>query len=180
MRFCRKSKLRLCKLAWFSFQFCFFLSGLSQRSPASSRMTSIKGWWKRHLFYWVLSRVWLFATPWTEAHRAPGPWNFPGKNTGVDCHFIIFLLYIIHNRPRTFYLAITFENWCDMFFSPWAKISFNYKASLAIVLFHSPIFFLLPLNVSSDSRIIICVLTAESGFISKYIRIHPKHGYHDS
>ena len=31
----------------------------------------------------VLSHVWLFATPWTVAHRLLYPWNFPGKNTGV-------------------------------------------------------------------------------------------------
>ena len=36
---------------------------------------------------WSLSRVWLFATPWTVAHQAP-LWDFPGKNTGVGCHFL--------------------------------------------------------------------------------------------
>ena len=24
-----------------------------------------------------------FAIPWTVAHQAPCPWNYPGKNTGV-------------------------------------------------------------------------------------------------
>ena len=33
-----------------------------------------------------ISHVWLFATPWTVATRLY-PWNFPGKNTGVGCHF---------------------------------------------------------------------------------------------
>ena len=30
-------------------------------------------------------------TPWTVAHQAPPscPWDFPGKNTGVGCHFIL-------------------------------------------------------------------------------------------
>ena len=31
----------------------------------------------------------LFATPWTVALQAPCPWNFPGKNTGVGCHFLL-------------------------------------------------------------------------------------------
>ena len=31
-----------------------------------------------------LSRVWLFATPWTVTLRAP-PWDSPGKNAGVGC-----------------------------------------------------------------------------------------------
>ena len=37
----------------------------------------------------VLSCVQLFATPWTIPHQAPLPMDFPGKNTGVGCHFIL-------------------------------------------------------------------------------------------
>ena len=33
------------------------------------------------------SRVWLCVTPETAAHQAPRPWDSPGKNTGVGCHF---------------------------------------------------------------------------------------------
>ena len=33
--------------------------------------------------------VWLFVTPWTVAHRLLCPWDFPGKNTGVGCHFLL-------------------------------------------------------------------------------------------
>ena len=36
-----------------------------------------------------LSHVQLFETPWTVAHQAPHPWDFPGKNTGVGCHFLL-------------------------------------------------------------------------------------------
>ena len=32
-----------------------------------------------------LNRVRLFSTPWTAAHQALGPWDFPGKSTGVGC-----------------------------------------------------------------------------------------------
>ena len=35
------------------------------------------------------SRVWLCATPQTAAHQAPRPWDSPGKNTGVGCHFLL-------------------------------------------------------------------------------------------
>ena len=28
-------------------------------------------------------------TLWTVAHQAPLPWDFPGKNTGVGCHFLL-------------------------------------------------------------------------------------------
>ena len=36
-----------------------------------------------------LSRVRLFATPWTVAHQAPPSMGFSGKNTGVGCHFLL-------------------------------------------------------------------------------------------
>ena len=36
----------------------------------------------------MLSHVQLFATPWTGAYQAPHPWDSPGKNTGVGCHFL--------------------------------------------------------------------------------------------
>ena len=39
----------------------------------------------------LLSRfscVRLCATPQTAAHQAPCPWDSPGKNTGVGCHFL--------------------------------------------------------------------------------------------
>ena len=36
------------------------------------------------------SRVRLCATPWTAAHWGyPRPWDSPGKNTGVGCHFLL-------------------------------------------------------------------------------------------
>ena len=34
-----------------------------------------------------VSRVRLFATPWTT--RLLHPWDSPGKNTGVGCHFLL-------------------------------------------------------------------------------------------
>ena len=36
-----------------------------------------------------VSRVRLCATPQTVAHQAPRPWDSPGKNTGVGCHFLL-------------------------------------------------------------------------------------------
>ena len=29
------------------------------------------------------------ATPWAVARRLLHPWDFPGKNTEVDCHFLL-------------------------------------------------------------------------------------------
>ena len=36
-----------------------------------------------------LSRVWLFATRWTIAHRLLCLWDSPGKNAGVGCHSLL-------------------------------------------------------------------------------------------
>ena len=37
----------------------------------------------------LLSRVQLFAILWAIAHLAPLYMDFPGKNTGVGCHFFL-------------------------------------------------------------------------------------------
>ena len=36
-----------------------------------------------------LSRARLLATSWTGAHQAPLSVDFPGKNTGMGCHFLL-------------------------------------------------------------------------------------------
>ena len=37
----------------------------------------------------LLSRVRLFAIPWTVAYQAPPSWDFSGNSTGVGCHFLL-------------------------------------------------------------------------------------------
>ena len=37
----------------------------------------------------MLSSVQLSVTPWTVAHQALQSMSFPGKNIGVDCHFLL-------------------------------------------------------------------------------------------
>jgi len=41
----------------------------------------------------ALSCVRRFATPWTVAARLLCPWNFPGKNSGVGCHFLVMGIF---------------------------------------------------------------------------------------
>ena len=38
----------------------------------------------------MLSHVQLFGIPWTAAHQGLCPWDFPGKNPGVSCHFLLW------------------------------------------------------------------------------------------
>ena len=44
--------------------------------------------WER-VYAQSLSCVQLFETLWTVARQAPHPWDLPGKNTGVCCHFLL-------------------------------------------------------------------------------------------
>ena len=46
---------------------------------------------QRSVFVFVqsLSCVQFFVALWTVAHQAPLPWDFPVKNTGVGCHFLL-------------------------------------------------------------------------------------------
>ena len=49
-----------------------------------------KGLWSRYACCFSRSVVSeSFLSPWTVAHQAPRPWNFPGKITGVGCHFLL-------------------------------------------------------------------------------------------
>ena len=40
------------------------------------------------------SRVQLCATPQAAASRLPRPWDSPGKNTGVGCHFLLLCMKV--------------------------------------------------------------------------------------
>ena len=42
-----------------------------------------------NVIFQSLSHVQLFETLWTVAHRLLCLWDFPGKNTGVGCHFLL-------------------------------------------------------------------------------------------
>jgi len=56
------------------------LSTKKQQSPYNNPML---------LLLSCFSRVRLHSTPETAAHQAPRPWDSPGKNTGVACHFLL-------------------------------------------------------------------------------------------
>ena len=54
-------------------------------------------WFQRNTTCAVLSRVPLFVTPRTVA-RLLCPWDFPGKNTGVGCHFLLQGIFLTWHR----------------------------------------------------------------------------------
>jgi len=47
-----------------------------------------------------LSRVRLFATPWTAAYWLLHPWDFPGKSTGVGCHCLLRPFKLIYSKNK--------------------------------------------------------------------------------
>ena len=60
-----------------------------------------------------LSRVLLFATPWTVAYQAPQSMESPGKNTGMSCHFLLQGIFptqgwkrgLLHCRQTLYHLS---------------------------------------------------------------------------
>ena len=47
-------------------------------------------------YYCCLVIQWglTLGTPWTIAHQAPLPCDFPGKNTGVGCYFLLYGIFL--------------------------------------------------------------------------------------
>ena len=50
--------------------------------------------WGESVLAWVLSCVWLFATPWSVVFQAPLSMGFPSKNTGEGCHFLLQRIFL--------------------------------------------------------------------------------------
>ena len=82
-----------------------------------------------------LRRAWLFVTPWTvRPLRLLRPWGFPGKNTGVGCHFLLQGIFstqglnqgLPHCRQMLYYMSHQgTEKWKSLspvwlFATPWA------------------------------------------------------------
>ena len=63
--------------------------GILQARTLEWGAISFSNAWKWKVKVKSLSRVWLFATPWTAAYRLLRPWEFPGKSTGVGCHCLL-------------------------------------------------------------------------------------------
>ena len=91
----------------------------------------------------LLSRVQLFATPWTVAcTRLLQPWDFLGKSTGVGCHFLlqgIFLTQgsnpgLLHCRQMLYRLSHQGSPKSDNFtssFPTWISFPFSNLIAMA-------------------------------------------------
>ena len=72
----------------------------------------------------VLSRVWLFAIPRTVAQLPLCPWDFPGKNTGVACHFLLRELSWHRDQTGVFCISCM-GRWAFSFFKPLSHLGGN-------------------------------------------------------
>ena len=61
----------------------------------------------------LFSHEQLIVIPWTVPTRLLCPWNFPGKNTGVGCHFLLQWIFttqglnpgLLHCRQMVYRLS---------------------------------------------------------------------------
>ena len=62
-------------------------------------------WQRRYCcFVWSLSRVQLFCDPVDSSlARLLCPWNFPGKNTGEGCHFLLQGIFLTQGLAGGFF-----------------------------------------------------------------------------
>ena len=80
-------------------QVSYIAGGLFTDSPQGSSFQIFK-----HSECFLLShfsRVWLCAPAEMAAHRLPRPWDSPGKNTGVGCHFLLQCMKVKSEREVT-------------------------------------------------------------------------------
>ena len=76
------------------------IPGILQARTLEWVAISFSNAWKRKVKVKSLSRVQLFATPWTTAHQAPLSMDFPGTSTGVGCHCLLQILHLHkHSSP---------------------------------------------------------------------------------
>ena len=59
--------------------------------------------WKWKVKVKSLSHVQLLATPWTTAHQALHPWDFPGKSSGVGCHCLLCHWVLLPSNCKVFF-----------------------------------------------------------------------------
>ena len=77
----RKDKM---EFPWNFWSLCAQISFLSRSVPGTFHSCSVF-----HLLLSCFSHVWLCAPHRRQPTRLPHPWDSPGKNTGVGCHFLL-------------------------------------------------------------------------------------------
>ena len=66
------------------------IPGILQARTLEWVAISFSNAWKWKVKVKLLSRVWLLATHGLQPTRVLHPWDFPGKSTGVGCHYLLW------------------------------------------------------------------------------------------
>ena len=114
------------------------------------------------------SHVRLCATPEMTAHQAPRPWDSPGKNTGVGCHFLLQCIKVksesdvAQSCPTLHYpmdcsppgssihgifQARALEWGCHRLLRPVCIVILYYEVSMSIEILHQTVFSLFSLCI---------------------------------
>ena len=92
---------------------------------------SFLDWKFKSVLYLSLSHVRLLGIPWTVSTRLLGPWNFPGKNTGMGCHTLLQGLFLTQGSTQISCIA-------GRFFTTWEALKYKIKV---VILLKLPLFF---------------------------------------
>ena len=76
------------------------------------------------------------AIPWTVAHQSPptslSPWDFPGKNTKVHCHFLLQGILLMQGwNPHFMHCSfLTHAKHCVWFYSLFSALGYSFVATM--------------------------------------------------
>ena len=74
---------------WVEFQLYSLLAGASEYLKKNVWISISYLWNGGYLFIFLLSCVWLFATPWSVARQTAVSIEFSRQDTGLGCHFLL-------------------------------------------------------------------------------------------
>ena len=80
------------------------LKSIESSHSISNYAQSLSHGWLSMTPWTIAHHVWLSMTPWTIALLCP--WNFPGKNTGVGCHFLLWRIFPIQGSKSRLLLLL--------------------------------------------------------------------------
>ena len=87
------------------------------------------------LMSWV-SPVWLFVIPWTVDHQSPptslSPWDFPGMNTKVHCHFLLQGIFLMQGwNPHFMHCSfLTHGKHCVGFYCFFSALGYSFVPTM--------------------------------------------------
>ena len=85
-------------------------------------------------WFLVTSRVWLFVTLGLQPTRVLCPCNFPGRNTGLGCDFVLKGIFLTQGSNSSLLL----DSWILLHWATWEAISQVTYCSLLLLLLLSP------------------------------------------